>query len=65
MLRSMAIAWWIGTSKMTGKNVQLLARLKTPGRVAANSRNNQMNDYDWLEEGQSMVASAEPLGGKM
>lgn len=63
-LRSTAITWWIDTPNMTVKKVQTLARLKTPGLVAAYSRNYQMDDYGWLEEGPSLVAPPMPEQAK-
>ena len=63
-LRSTAITWWIDTPGMSVKKVQVLARLKTPGLVAAYSRNYRLDDYTWLEQGPSLVAPVTPKQAK-
>jgi hypothetical protein len=49
--------WWLDVDGLSPKRVQVLARLKTLGLVAACSRNMKIEEYTWLNKGPKLVAA--------
>jgi hypothetical protein len=54
-LRSTCITWWLIHDRLTPKEVQVLARLKTLALVQNYSRNFRIEDFGWLNDGPKLV----------